>query len=59
MRRGDVFAHTVLSRLCSPYPGFEARQQQRHWSERRYRVQRLYIRHVLDHRDDDKGKWKG
>ena len=24
----------------------------------RYRVQRLYIRHVLDHRDYDKGKWK-
>lgn len=24
----------------------------------RYRVQRLYIRHVLDHREYDKGKWK-
>ena len=24
----------------------------------RYRVQRLHIRHVLDHRDYDKGKWK-
>ena len=24
----------------------------------RYRVQRLYIRHVLDHRDYDKGNWK-
>ena len=24
----------------------------------RYQTQRLYIRHVLDHRDYDKGKWK-
>lgn len=24
----------------------------------RYRMQRLYIRHVLDHREYDKGKWK-
>jgi len=24
----------------------------------RYRVQRLYIRHVLDHSDYDKGNWK-
>ena len=24
----------------------------------RYRVQRLYIRHVLDHIDYDKGNWK-
>lgn len=24
----------------------------------RYRVQRLYIRHVLDRREYDKGKWK-
>ncbi|VVN97412.1 type II toxin-antitoxin system HigB family toxin [Pseudomonas fluorescens] len=23
-----------------------------------YRAQRLYIKHVLDHRDYDKGKWK-
>ena len=24
----------------------------------RYRMQRLYIRHVLDHREYDKGNWK-
>jgi mRNA interferase HigB len=24
----------------------------------RYRMQRLYIRYVLDHREYDKGKWK-
>ncbi len=24
----------------------------------RYQTQHLYIRHVLDHRDYDKGKWK-
>lgn len=24
----------------------------------RYKVQKLYIRHVLDHHDYDKGKWK-
>lgn len=25
----------------------------------RYRSQKLYIKHVLDHREYDRGKWKG
>ena len=24
----------------------------------RYRAQKLYIKHVLDHREYDRGKWK-